>query len=925
MGMEKGESPAAAGMLSSARSSSGISLRESEARMYRLAELASDGIIMLDDSGTVTFANASAESMFGCSAGEMAGRDFHRDFIPGELSAAAKKGFARFLQQGTGPLIGAASEVTALHRDGSRFPLELSLSALKTGGTWHAIGIMRDVSQGKLLEARTAQLRESERFAADVMDSLTANIAVLDCNGIIVAVNRSWQRFSSENCGTTPAASSVGKDYLSFCRDSSGTDDEAGLAASLGISSVLKGDQSTFSLEYPCHSPDTKRWFMMSVSRLHGPLPGVVVSHTDITAQKQLEREIQDAREYAENIVETVREPLVVLNRELKILTANQSFYHTFQVLPGETIGQFIYDLGNRQWDIPKLRVLFEEILPHDTVFNGYEVEHNFNDIGRKTILLNARQIFRENIGSHIILLAMEDITERKALEAEIRDAREYAENIVEAVREPLVVLDCNLKVLTANGSFYRTFRVLPEATIGKFIYDLGNGQWDIPKLRVLFEEILPHDTVFNDYEVEHNFVGIGRKTILLNGRQIFRKNVGSHIILLAMRDITERREAETASINALKFQQVLMDAIPSPVFFKNAERVYIGANKAFERYLGLPADRFIGKSVFEIASPDLALVYDASDLELLGNPGVQTYQASVLYADGLRHHVVFNKATFTDAAGNLAGLVGVILDITPQHVAEGKLLRAVEEITVAHAASEVASRAKSDFLANMSHELRTPLNAVIGFSEVLLARMFGPVNDKQQEYIHFILDGGRHLLSLINDILDLSKVEAGKMELELESFPLKECLDASLALLREKAQAGGVGLSPASAPGPEYPVAADRRKLKQIMFNLLSNAIKFTPRGGAVRVSLQERDGWVTVSVADTGKGIKAEDIPKLFQPFTQLESAYTKEYEGTGLGLALTRRLVELHGGRIWVESEFGLGSRFSFTLPLAPPPLG
>jgi len=779
-----------------------------------------------------------------------------------------------------------------------------------------------DVTPCKLLEARTAQLQESERFAADVMDSLTASIAVLDSHGIIVAVNRSWQRFGSENCGTAPATSCIGKDYLSFCRDSSGTDEEAGLAASLGISSVLQGVQSTFSLEYPCHSPDTKRWFMMSVSRLHGPLAGVVVSHSDISAQKQLEREIQDAREYAENIVETVREPLVVLNSELKILTANQSFYHTFQVLPGETIGQFIYELGNRQWDIPKLRVLFEEILPHNTVFNGYEVEHTFNDIGRKTILLNARQIFRENIGSHIILLAMEDITARKALEAEIQDAREYAENIVEAVREPLVVLDCDLRVLTANGSFYRTFQVLPEETIGQFIYHLGNGQWDIPKLRVLFEEILPHDTVFNDYEVEHNFAGIGRKTILLNARQIFRKNVGSHIILLAMKDITERREAETASINALKFQQVLMDAIPSPVFFKNAQRVYIGANRAFERYIGLSADRFIGKSVFEIASPDLARVYDASDLELLGHPGVQTYEAAVLFADGSRHQVVFNKATFTDAAGNLAGLVGVILDITPQHDAERKLLKAVEEITVAHAASEVASRAKSDFLANMSHELRTPLNAVIGFSEVLLARMFGPVNDKQQEYINFILDGGRHLLSLINDILDLSKVEAGKMELELETFPLGACLDASLALLREKAQGEGVGLALASAPGPELPVAADRRKLKQIMFNLLSNAIKFTPRGGAVQVSLEEKDGWVTVAVADTGKGIKAEDIPKLFQAFTQLESAYTKEYEGTGLGLALTRRLVELHGGRIWVESEFGLGSRFSFTLPLAGP---
>src|SRR4030066_1779930 len=175
------------------------------------------------------------------------------------------------------------------------------------------------------------------------------------------------------------------------------------------------------------------------------------------TERKRAEVAVREALRYAENIVETVREPLVVLNADLKILTANRSFYDTFKVTPDETIGNFIYDLGNRQWDIPKLRVLFEKILPHDIVFSGYEVEHDFLDIGRKIILLNARQIFRKNIGSHIILLAMEDITERKQLETEIQDAREYAENIVENVREPLVVLNSDLKILTANRSFYDT------------------------------------------------------------------------------------------------------------------------------------------------------------------------------------------------------------------------------------------------------------------------------------------------------------------------------------------------------------------------------------------------------------------------------------------------------------------------------------
>ena len=383
-------------------------LRENEQHMYRLAEMAVKAIIMMDDDGMVTYCNTEAEKMFGCSHAEITGRNFHSLFIPQQIHSAAEEGVARFKELGTGPLIGKTTEVIALRKDGTEFPLELSISALKLQGKWHAIGIM-----------------------------------------------------------------------------------------------------------------------------------------SDVTERRQLEIQIQNAREYAENIVETVREPLVVLNSDLKVITANHSFYETFKVTPEATIGNFIYDLGNRQWDIPKLQLLVEEILPLDTVINGYEVEHDFPGIGRKTILLNARQIFREDIGSHIILLAMEDITVRKQLEAEIQDAREYAENIVETVREPLVVLHADLKILTANNSFYETFKVTPEATIGNYIYDLGNRQWDIPRLRVLFEDILLTNTVFNGYEVDHDFPGIGRKIILLNARQIFRENIGARIILLAMEDITSRKEIE--------------------------------------------------------------------------------------------------------------------------------------------------------------------------------------------------------------------------------------------------------------------------------------------------------------------------------------------------------------------------------------------
>ena len=340
---------------------------------------------------------------------------------------------------------------------------------------------------------------------------------------------------------------------------------------------------------------------------------------------KFLNDEEDDSREFAESVINTVREPLISLDQDLRVVTVSRSFYEFFKVKPEETVGQLIYDLGNKQWDIPKLRELLETILPQKTTFDNYEVEHDFAGIGRRIMLLNARQIKRGMGKDRIILLAMEDITERKQLEAEIQDAREYAENIVETVREPLVVLNADLKILTANHSFYDTFKVTPEETIGNFIYDLGNRQWDIPKLRVLFEEILPHDTVFNGYEVEHDFPGIGRKIILLNARQIFRKNIGSHIILLAMEDITERKLVEERISEVMRQQQAILDNIPNSAWLKDRKGTYVAVNDPFGKAIGKEPKDVVGKNVYDIYPRELAVKYEKDSREAMAT-GMRTY-----------------------------------------------------------------------------------------------------------------------------------------------------------------------------------------------------------------------------------------------------------------------------------------------------------
>jgi signal transduction histidine kinase len=258
--------------------------------------------------------------------------------------------------------------------------------------------------------------------------------------------------------------------------------------------------------------------------------------------------------------------------------------------------------------------------------------------------------------------------------------------------------------------------------------------------------------------------------------------------------------------------------------------------------------------------------------------------------------------------------------DLTAALAENTRLLHELEEKSKQ---LETASRHKSAFLANMSHELRTPLNAIIGFSDVLLEKMFGDLNARQTDYLQDILSSGRHLLDLINDILDISKVEAGRTEVERTSFSLAEILENGLRMIRERAARHDIALNLNLDPHLGL-IAADERMVKQVVVNLLSNAVKFTPDRGRIEITAQRAEGEVRVSVRDTGVGINPEDQARIFDEFQQAKHVGGKPVEGTGLGLTLSKKFVELQGGRIWVESQVGQGSTFSFTIPAweAPP---
>ncbi len=471
-----------------------------------------------------------------------------------------------------------------------------------------------------------------------------------------------------------------------------------------------------------------------------------------------------------------------------------------------------------------------------------------------------------------------------------VQTACEYAESIVETIREPLVVLDADLRVLSANRSFYRTFQVIPEETEGKQIYNMGRRQWDIPRLRELLEKILPENTQLQDYELELNFPTIGRRIMILNARRIYREAHKTQMILLAIEDITERKRAEEiqwgrnrvleqlatgASLvevllilveiaeknnpgifcSVLLFdkekKQLLLGAAPNlPNFYNEA----INGIKIGPGVGSCGTAAYTGKRV--IVEDIMVHPYWTKFRELAKKAGLRACWSEPIISSSDQILGTFamyyreprvpdqSDIEFIKTTAHLAG-IAIEKKQTEEELrnAHDELEIKVEERTKELAEANVrlieASRLKSQFLANMSHELRTPLNSIIGFTGILLQGMSGKLNDEQKKQLNMVYDSAKHLLELINDILDLSKIEAGKIEIIAVEFEVKELVQAVekmvLPMMEEKGLTFDIAISDDVPPT----VYNDKNRIKQVLINLLSNAIKFT-ESGKIMVNLE-------------------------------------------------------------------------------------
>jgi PAS domain S-box-containing protein len=377
--------------------------------------------------------------------------------------------------------------------------------------------------------------------------------------------------------------------------------------------------------------------------------------------------------------------------------------------------------------------------------------------------------------------------------------------------------------------------------------------------------------------------------------------------------EITDRRRMETQLSEQLHLVEELIEAIPLPVYLKDTLGRYIRLNRAFELFFHVRREEYIGRTLHDLLLPEDARVHAEKDAELFAAKGTQSYEAMVHSCDGEIHDAIYRKAVLTRRDGSVSGLLGVIVDITDRKIAEREVLRAKE-------AAEAASRAKSDFLANMSHEIRTPMNGVIGMTDLALDT---ELSAEQREYLTIAKSSAESLLTVINDILDFSKIEAGKLMVENIAFDLHRLIADVLKPQALRAHEKGIALISQVINNVPRFVIGDPSRIRQVLVNLVGNAIKFTDTGQITLTTdlTQARHGHAIIhfAVSDTGIGIAEDKQDLIFDAFAQEDTSTTRKYGGTGLGLSICRRLVELMGGKMWLQSQLGKGSTFHFSVEL------
>jgi PAS domain S-box-containing protein/diguanylate cyclase (GGDEF)-like protein len=577
------------------------------------------------------------------------------------------------------------------------------------------------------------------------------------------------------------------------------------------------------------------------------------------------------------------------------------------------------------------LPTIMAELIPISTLYlcEGDEFHVTIGAIILLFLLilaLTGRHMHQLNADSHRLKFDKDDLIEqlkeeighRKGAENKLQASETRYRALLDALPDPVVAYDTEGKTTYLNRSFTEIYGWCSEDVLGKRIDFVPEDE--LEKTRESWDRTLKGENITWETKrlaKDEHVVEVELRTAVLNDSN------GNHSESIVIhRDVTAQKRAEEQIKESEERYRDLFDNSADLIYTQDLEGNFKSVNRAVNKILGYAGDDLSHLHVRDIVDPEYVPIAEGNLRKKVedGEERTGPYEILARTKHGRAVWLEVNSRIIKKK-GQAIGIHGTARDITDRKEAKQDLERALVMAKSLQLEAEIANRAKSEFLANMSHELRTPLNAIIGFSEILQDRLFGDLNDTQSKYLGYVLDSGRDLLGLINDILDLAKVESGKWELQLANVQLRRLVATSAVMIKEKARKHNLKMEVILANDvSELAIQADELKLRQVLFNLLSNAVKFTPDNGAIRVEVKRADANVVFSVSDTGVGLKAEDKGRIFEAFEQVDTSLGRLQQGTGLGLALTRRLVELHRGLIWAESDgLGKGSKFVFMIPL------
>ncbi|MFT5439339.1 MAG: PAS domain S-box-containing protein [Alphaproteobacteria bacterium] len=637
--------------------------------------------------------------------------------------------------------------------------------------------------------------------------------------------------------------------------------------------------------------------------------PALQRTFVDLTERKRAEKAHLESEERLRAFIDHSPSLIYLKDTESRILMINKAYQQHYGVSQDDAFGSEGYEWQERT-NVDKLKEQDQKV-----ILNGEPIETEINRkdaTGNTTILQSIKFSVRDSDGNIVGIGGIgSDVTEQRNAAEVVRESEARFRDLIESSVLGTSIADQNGRRIFANQAMAK----LMGYDMADEIIALDRGEiiapHDMARTRAHWTAMQRGEDVPPHYEIE---------IIHRDGRfipvQCFCRQIvweGVDAIQRIYIDLTERKRAEKALFESEEKLRKAFENTGIGMSIRNTKDRTILCNDALCQILGYSQEELEALHLNDITYPDDREETQKTRGKLISGE-IDSYQVTkrLLRKDGEPIWLNNDLSTIRDDDGRIIFTINLFHDLTESRKGEEILHRA-------RLAAEAANRSKSEFLANMSHELRTPLNAIIGFSETMKRQIFGPLdNPKYVEYVADIHQAGNHLLDLINDILDLSKIEAGEVELDENVINVSEIVASSMLLVNERAENGGVKLT-VNTPDALEPFYADERALKQILINLLSNAIKFTPSGGEVTVNVWSGpDTGYNFQIVDTGVGMALEDIPIALAPFKQLDGAINRKFEGTGLGLSLTKTLVEMHGGSLDIQSELGIGTTITVRFP-------